>query len=205
MEDTLVALPIRSFRHAYRRLAGALDPVGRAALARALASHTAGAVDGAGSTPLIVSSAPEVRDWAATKSYEAIPDPPGGGLDGAAHTTVRYADDRPWLILHSDLPCLTPGEVGSALEVLRSGRHVVAPSYDGGTSALGGHGPFRFSYGVASFHRHLNSGPPPAVISSLGFQLDIDSPADLSVAMRHPRGAWIANTATVDGTTAVGS
>ena len=186
-----MALPIRSFRDAYRRLASALDPAGRTTLARALASHTAGAVIGASAAPVIVSSAPEVRDWAAAKSYELIPDPPGGGLNGAARTIVRHAGDRPWLILHTDLPCLTPAEVTMATGHLRSGRRVLAPSYDGGTSALGGNGPFRFSYGVASFHRHLKTGPPPVVLTSLGFQLDIDRPADLSVAIRHPLGAWL--------------
>ena len=191
MDNPVVALPIRSFRDACLRLAGALRPTGRAVLARAMASHTADTVCGAGPPPLIVSAAPEVRAWAMAKGYNVLADPPGGGLDAAAHAIVRYAEVRPWLILHSDLPCLTTTEVGAALDLLRSGRRVLAPSYDGGTSALGGLGPFRFSYGVASFHRHLYTGPPPAVLSSLGFQLDIDSPADLEMATRHPRGAWL--------------
>lgn len=191
MTRAVVALPIRSFRDAYRRLAGTLDPERRAALARALSSHTAAVVRAAGPLPLIVSSAPEVREWAYGRGYEVRSDPPGGGLNAAAREVVRLAGDRPWLILHSDLPCLTSGEVETVLETLLDGRHVLAPSYDGGTSALGGHGPFPFAYGVTSFHRHLAAGSAPAVISSLGFQLDIDRPADLSVAARHPRGAWL--------------
>lgn len=187
----LAGLPIRSFRDAYQRLAGTLDPERRASLARAMASHTASAVREAGPRPLIVSSARDVREWAADRSYEVRSDPPGGGLNAAARKIVRLAGDRPWLILHSDLPCLTPGEVETAIETLLAGRHVVAPSYDGGTSALGGRGPFPFAYGVASFHRHLHAGFAPLVISSLGFQLDVDSPLDLSVAARHPRGAWL--------------
>ena len=192
MTRAVAGLPIRSFRDAYRRLAGALDPDPRAALARALASHTAAAVRDSGVQPLVVSSAPEVRRWAHDRGYEVRPDPPGGGLNAAAREVVRLAGDRPWLILHSDLPCLTSGEVGTALDRLLAGRHVLAPSYDGGTSALGGHGRFPFAYGVGSFHRHLHAGFSPLVISSLGFQLDIDSPADLFVAARHPRGAWLA-------------
>ncbi|MDE0167994.1 MAG: 2-phospho-L-lactate guanylyltransferase [bacterium] len=193
MTNAVAALPIRSFRDAYRRLAGALDPERRASLAVALASHTAEAVREAGPLPLIVSSAPEVREWASDRGYDIRSDPPGGGLNAAARKIVRLAGDRPWLILHSDLPCLTSGEVEAVLEVLLAGRHVLAPSYDGGTSALGGHGRFPFAYGVASFHRHLAARPAPAVISSLGFQLDIDSPADLFVAARHPRGAWLSD------------
>lgn len=199
MTDAVAALPIRSFRDAYRRLAGTLDPRRRASLARALASHTASAVREAGPRPLIVSSAPEVRQWALDHGYEVRPDPPRGGLNGAAREIVRRAGRRPWLILHSDLPCLTSEEVGRVLAALLAGRHVLAPSYDGGTSALGGRGPFPFSYGVASFHRHLHAGPAPSVISSLGFQLDIDSPRDLSVAACHPRGAWLVEQGLVPG------
>lgn len=185
------ALPVRSFQGAYRRLAAAFDPAGRAELARALASRTAAAAAAAGAPPVIVTSAREVRDWAEAEGYEAVEEPPGGGLDGAARAAVRRAGGRPWLILHADLPCLTPEEVGGALDLLRAGRRVLAPSYDGGTSALGGRGPFPFSYGPASFHRHLTAGPPPAVLCSLGFALDVDRPPDLEAAVRHPRGAWL--------------
>lgn len=189
--NPVVALPIRSFRDAYRRLAVAYDPPSRTLLARSLADHTADVVELAGVTPLIVSSAPEVREWADDRNLEVLADPPGGGLNGAAGEVVRIADRLPWLILHCDLPCLTSAEVGMALRLVRAGRHVLAFSYDGGTSALGGSGPFPFSYGVASFHRHLHAGRRPSVLASLGFALDIDQPDDLSVATRHPRGAWL--------------
>ena len=198
MDETLVALPIRSFRNAYRRLAGAHGPGERAALARALASHTAGTVLRAGTKPHIVTSAAEVREWARAAGYPAVSEPPGGGLDGAAGEAVRQASGRPWLILHADLPCLRADEVATALDWLRAGRRVLAPSYDGGTSALGGRGRFPFRYGVASFHRHLTPGPPPRVIASLGFLLDIDRPGDLAVAARHPRGAWLARAQATD-------
>lgn len=199
MDEPLVALPIRSFRDAYRRLAGSLGPDERAALARALASHTAGTVLRAGVTPHIVTSATEVQEWALGAGYRVAADPPGGGLDGAAAEVVRVAAGRPWLILHADLPCLSSDEVGLALEGLESGERVLAPSYDGGTSALGGRGRFPFRYGLASFHRHLPTGRPSRVIASLGFLLDIDHPQDLVVAARHPRGAWLAESA-VPGT-----
>lgn len=190
--DPVAALPIRSFRDAYRRLAVAYDPPSRALLARSLASHTADAVEEAGVAALIVSSAPDVREWARCRSHQVLADPPGGGLNGAAAEVVAYADRRPWLILHSDLPCLTSTEVGEALELVKAGRRIIAFSYDGGTSALGGSGPFPFAYGVGSFHRHLHAGRHPTVLGSLGFALDIDRPVDLQAAVRHPRGAWLA-------------
>ncbi|MXY77915.1 MAG: NTP transferase domain-containing protein [Acidimicrobiia bacterium] len=193
MDEPLVALPIRSFRDPYRRLAGSYSPDERSALARALAAHTTGTVLRAGVTPHVVTSATEVREWALADGYRVVEDPPGGGLDGAADRAVRLAAGRPWLILHSDLPCLSPDEVVLALEVARSGERVLAPSYDGGTSALGGRGRHPFGYGTASFHRHLTAGPPPRVIASLGFLLDIDRPQDLAAAACHPRGAWLAD------------
>ncbi|MDE0710208.1 MAG: NTP transferase domain-containing protein [Acidimicrobiia bacterium] len=195
MDEPLVALPIRSFRDAYRRLAGSYSPDARMVLARALASRTASTVLRAGMTPHIVTSATEVREWALTEGHRVVADPPGGGLDGAAGEAVRLAAGRPWLILHADLPCLSPAEVLLALDVARSGERVLAPSYDGGTSALGGQGPHSFRYGAASFHRHLPAGRPPRVIVSLGFLLDIDRPQDLVVAVRHPQGAWLAESA----------
>ena len=195
MDEPLVALPIRSFRDAYRRLARSYSPDERAALARALAVHTTRTVLRAGVTPNIVTSAKEVREWAMAGGFRVVTDPPGGGLDGAADRAVRLAAGRPWLILHSDLPCLSPDEVLLALEVVRAGERALAPSYDGGTSALGGRGRHPFRYGAASFHRHLTAGPPPRVITSLGFLLDIDRPQDLAAAARHPRGAWLADSA----------
>lgn len=195
MDEPLVALPIRSFRNAYRRLAGSYGPDERAALALALASHTAGTVLSAGVKPHVVTSAKEVREWALAEGHRVVADPPGGGLDGAAEEAVRHAAGRPWLILHADLPCLSPDEVVLALDVARSGERVLAPSYDGGTSALGGQGRYAFRYGAASFHRHLPAGRPPRVIASLGFLLDIDRPQDLAAAARHPRGAWLAESA----------
>ena len=195
MNESLVALPIRSFRDAYRRLAGSYSPDERTALARALASHTAEAVLRAGVTPHIVTSAPEVRKWALAEGHLVVADPPGGGLNGAAGEAVRLAAGQPWLILHADLPCLSPDEVVLALEMARAGERVLAPSYDGGTSALGGRGCHSFRYGTASFHRHLPAGRPPRVIASLGFLLDIDRPQDLVVAAHHPRGAWLAESA----------
>ena len=192
MADPVVALPIRSFRNAYRRLSVAYDLPARALLARSLASRMAATVREAGVSALVVSSAPEVREWAVSRGLETLEDPPGGGLNAAAAEAVEFANGRPWLILHSDLPCLTPAEVQEALKLVGVNRHVIAFSYDGGTSALGGTGPFPFAYGVGSFHRHLHAGRLPTVLTSLGFALDIDRPDDLTVAARHPRGAWLA-------------
>ncbi len=189
--DPVVGLPIRSFHDAYRRLATAYDPPARALLARSLASHTVEVVAATGVAPLIVSSGPDVEAWAASLSLQLLADPPDGDLNAAAAEVVGYAGDRPWLILHSDLPCLISEEVSRVLHLVSNGHHAIAFSYDGGTSALGGSGSFPFSYGVGSFHRHLHAGHRPSVIATLGLTLDIDHPGDLAAAVQHPRGAWL--------------
>lgn len=189
----IVGLPIRSWRGANQRLAQRLNPAARRVLAEAMASRTARTAEEAGGRLLVVSSAPEVLRWAADGGRRAIPEPEEGGLNGAARAVAEFAvrRGRPWLILHSDLPCLVAEEVAGAIRAARAGMKVLAPSYDGGTSVHGGAGPGRFSYGPGSFHRHLRAGPPPLVLARLGFLLDMDSPADLETARRHPRGAWL--------------
>ncbi|MDE0643079.1 MAG: 2-phospho-L-lactate guanylyltransferase [bacterium] len=190
--EPLVALPIRSFRDAFRRLAEALQPDLRADLARALAKHTAQTVVGAGAIPHIVTASDSVREWARGSRYPVIAEPSGQGLNGAARAAVRQAAGRPWLIIHADLPCLTSDEVKSLLNLLIIKEKVVAPSYDGGTSALGGRDAFRFRYGKGSFHRHLATRPVPAILATPGFLLDIDQPRDLRAAIGHPKGLWLA-------------
>lgn len=191
--DPVVGLPIRSWRGANQRLAQRLNPAARRALAEAMASRTARTAEEAGGRLLVVSSAPQVLQWAADNGRRAIPEPEEGGLNGAARAVAEFAvrRGRPWLILHSDLPCLTAEEAAGAIRAVREGKRVLAPSYDGGTSALGGTGPGYFAYGPGSFHRHLRAGPPPLVLVRFGFLLDMDSPADLEAARRHPRGAWL--------------
>ena len=68
---------------------------------------------------------------------------------------------------------------------------VIAPSHDGGTSALGATGHLDFHYGVGSFHRHLRQAPRAAVIVRPGLAFDLDTVDDLDAVLRHPRGNWI--------------
>lgn len=184
-----VYIPIRAFGDAKRRLSAVLDPSARRALATALATHTAAVTRAAGFPVTIVSSSADVVSWASGRQLRRIPEKAGAGLNGAAGVGVEHAGERSWLILHSDLPLLTPAELSNLLAEITPDRGVLAPSYDGGTSAIGGYGPFEFSYGPASAHRHMSSGI--RFVSSLGFQLDIDRPQDLAAAARHPRGRWL--------------
>ncbi len=173
-------------------MAADLTPDARSALGRALAERTADLSESVGLIPLLVAGDEEVAEWAVRTGFPSIPDP-GHGLDDAAWAGVSWAleSGSSWLVLHSDLPLLTTTELSEALAVVNGGARVVAPSADGGTSAIGGHGEVVFAYGPGSFHAHLGRLPDAVVLARLGFLHDVDSISDLESARRHRRAHWL--------------
>lgn len=188
----LAAVPVKRFFVAKRRLSPLLAAETRSRLGRDLAAHTMTTVAAAGAEVVALAADEEVADWARERGWPARVDR-DGGLDGAADSAVVEAvsRQRPWLIVHADLPLLRPDDIGVALEALTGGDSPIAPSDDGGTSLIGGRGAFRFSYGPGSFHRHLGRLASPRVIVRLGLALDLDGPADLAAASSVPRGSWL--------------
>lgn len=156
-----------------------------------MAAHVAGVAEEVGLLPLFVTADPEVATWAAGTGHPSIPDP-GNGLDAAASAGVDWAGhtDSRWLVLHSDLPLLEVSELLAFWELGNAG-DAIAPSSDGGTSAITALGPIEFSFGPGSFARHLNRLSDPAIVVRTGLLHDIDSPTDLTSARAHPRGSWI--------------
>jgi 2-phospho-L-lactate guanylyltransferase len=189
---SVVIIPVKSFHMGKRRLSDALDDQGRARLAQALAGHVAATVESAGLLPLIVTADAEVAEWATGAGFPSLPDP-GEGLNEAARSGVEWAasSNSPWIVLHSDLPLLGADDVRSLDDVLDRQGTPIAPSSDGGTSAIGGFAALDFSFGVASFHRHLAATASPVVLFRTGLALDIDSANDLRAALEHPCGRWL--------------
>lgn len=187
----VAVIPVKSFSLGKQRLTGALDPGTRARLARALADHVATTTAEAGLMPLIVTADGHVAEWATRAGFPSVADP-GTGLDAAASTGVEWArqSGSDWIVLHADLPLVSPDDI-PALTGPLADRPVVAPSSDGGTSAIGVRGKTDFSFGPASFHRHLKMFPDSEIVTRPGFLLDIDSPADLRAAVSTPEGRWI--------------
>jgi 2-phospho-L-lactate guanylyltransferase len=185
-------IPVKSFRSAKGRLADALDTERRRRLSVALAGHVATSAEAADVLPLVVTSDAEVAEWATSAGFPTLADP-GLGLNAAAATGVDWAirARSSWLVIHSDLPLLTPTDVEAVAKPLESGGTSLAPSTDGGTSAIGGHGPFDFAYGVSSFHRHLRRLPQTSIVVRAGLALDIDSPDDLRTAITASAGDWL--------------
>jgi 2-phospho-L-lactate/phosphoenolpyruvate guanylyltransferase len=187
-----VIIPVKSFALGKQRLSGVLDPEARAQLGRTLAGHVADTVAAAGRSPLIVTADPEVSAWAEDSGYLLLGDP-GEGLSAAAKAAVSWvaARSEPWLVIHSDLPWLTVEDMAALTGPLDEGGPVIAPSADGGTSAIGSRGNFAFHFGPSSFHRHLGELDNPSIVARPGLLLDIDAPGDLRAASNSDRGAWL--------------
>ncbi len=186
---TVVIIPVKSFRLGKQRLASALDDAQRSRLGRALATHVAETVEEAGLLVMFVTDDPEVAAWATSAGFPSLPDP-GQGLNAAAAAGVEWADlsKSSWIVLHSDLPLLRADDL-RALATTRA--DVIAPSSDGGTSAISARSSIEFAFGPASFHKHLPQLHSPTIVTRTGLLLDIDSPSDLASALAHPRGRWM--------------
>jgi len=189
---TVAIIPVKSFAMGKQRLAGALQPEQRSRLGRALARHVTTAASTAGLLPVVVTGDADVAEWSTLSGFPILADP-GRGLDSAATAGALWAmaSGSRWIVVHSDLPLLAPSDLAHLESIMSGNRNVVAPSADGGTSAIGSHRPVTFSYGVSSFHRHLGVLEDPVVVTRPGLLLDVDSPMDLAAAIAMPRGRWM--------------
>jgi 2-phospho-L-lactate guanylyltransferase len=181
--DAAIIVPLRSFVLGKARLADVLDDDARTNLARSMADRVVAA---AGDRDLaIVTSAPEVCEWAVARGLTVLEDP--GSLDGAAaagqawaaaHGHARYA------IVHADLPRATSldaitGDGGNAIAV------VVPDHRNDGTPVLSlpTGSPFTFQYGPGSAARHIAEaevrGLQVRVVHDPDLAFDVDLPADL--------------------------
>jgi 2-phospho-L-lactate guanylyltransferase len=179
-----VVIPLRSFTTAKARLADALEPTARAEIARHMADRVA---DAAGSmTVVVVSSAPEVRAWAAERGIVVIDDP--GGLVAAAD-----AGRAPLAALGCSRAVVAHGDLPHARDLAPLARDLSQPVValvpchrDDGTNVLSVpvDAPFRFAYGPASFRRHTAEarrlGLGVRVVRAADLAVDVDSPDDLA-------------------------
>jgi len=138
-----------------------------------------------------VSSAADVILWSEALEVRVVPDP-GSGLDAAATAGIATTPAGPWAVIHGDLPLITATDL-DGIAAAAEGAVVLAPSRDGGTNLVAASGPFEFSYGPASFSRHLArvAARSPRVIIRVGLAVELDTPADLAAARAHPEGRWL--------------
>jgi 2-phospho-L-lactate guanylyltransferase len=166
-------IPIRDFE-GMTRLDGALNPKEREDLSRDLADLALAAVADTTMSPIILTSDAEVRTWAAGSGVRVITDA-GIGLSASVTNAISEHALPDWLVTHADMPFVTAHALSNLAEAASASGHALAPSVDGGTNAIAGTGPFRFSYGPASFHRHLSAAPAAAVISDPALAIEIDT------------------------------
>lgn len=194
-KPVLAVIPIKPFGVAKRRLAGRLDGATRSRLGRAIAARTAAAATDAGALVAVVTGDRGVAGWARSNGYLTIAEFPDAGLDGAAEAAVAAATNRqrPWAVIHADLPLVTPAAL-RPIFAAASAETVLVPSYDGGTNIVAGTGStFSFCYGIASFHRHLARNPHARVVTNPRLALDLDTSEDLDRALRLSNGTWLAD------------
>jgi 2-phospho-L-lactate/phosphoenolpyruvate guanylyltransferase len=176
IRDVVAVVPIRGF-HGMTRLAPVLSSQERSALARHLAELVVQATADAGLRTLVVTGSDDVWRWAVGRGL-SVCDDPGSGLSAAAAAGVACGGDKPWMVVHADLPLVTSSAIAGAAEAAISST-VIVPSHDGGTTVICGYGRFHFSYGTGSFHRHLGANPRATVLVSRELSIDIDTPDHL--------------------------
>ncbi len=181
-----VVIPIRAFRSGKVRLADVLTNTERAELAEAMADRV---VLAAGNLPIVVvSSAPEVRSWAAAHSIECLDDV-NRGLDGAARAGLdhhRRRGRQRVIVAHADLPRAKPGSL-EWFDRSEPAIVTIVPCHrDDGTPVFSVpvHADSLFAYGPGSARRHAARARAADLAvrvvrdASLGF--DVDLPEDLA-------------------------
>ena len=177
-------VPVKAFGVAKLRLARALAPGPREALARSMAATVVRAAEG---LPVaVVCDDAGVATWAAGLGARVVW-APDRGLDGAVSDGVRAlagAGAQQVIVAHADLPLAT----ALAWVARFPGVTVVPDGRDDGTNVVcvPASCEFPFAYGPGSFARHaaaaIRGGLPLRVVRDPRLGLDVDTPADLDRA-----------------------
>ena len=180
-----IVIPIRAFAVGKARLAATLEAAPRAELAQRMAEQVLGA---AGPLPVVVvSSADEVRTWAAARGVTVLDDP--GDLDRAAAVGVAWCSERGLvraIVAHADLPRAPAGGLVRFADDADQPIVTLVPCHrDDGTPVLAVPvaSSFPFAYGPGSFRRHLAlaraAGLAGRVVRDPELGFDVDLPSDL--------------------------
>ena len=114
-----------------------------------------------------------------------VPDEPDRGLNPALEHGALAAGGPAVAALSSDLPALRPAELAAALDAAAAApRCFVADTQGTGTTLLTAAGtPLRPHFGRDSAHAHSADGARPLDGDWPGLLRDVDTPADLRVAV----------------------
>ena len=191
--DVAVLVPVKDFRLAKVRLAGALAPSEREALARSMASNVVAAAQ---SLPVfVVCDDDAVAEWAHTAGASVLWRP-GLGLNGAVTSGVAALGDDGIdrvIVAHSDLPLALRLDWVAALP----GLTLVPDRRDDGTNVacVPTNAGFEFGYGPGSFRRHAAEGRrlglSVRVVREPRLGWDVDIPDDLAHPALEEALSWL--------------
>jgi 2-phospho-L-lactate guanylyltransferase len=190
---TLAILPVKTFGAAKQRLAPALGPDSRSALARTMFTDVLASLREVSALDAlaVVTADPAAGADARRAGATVLPDPEQAGQSAAAAIGISHALAEGFervLLVPGDTPLLGPGEV----EVLLEGRgpvSIVPDRHGTGTNALVLTPPDAIapSFGPGSLERHVAAaeatGVPGTVERIPTLMLDVDTGADLSALM----------------------
>jgi 2-phospho-L-lactate guanylyltransferase len=190
---TLAILPVKSFGAAKQRLAPALGPGSRRALAHAMFADvlsSLGRVEGLDAVAVV--TADPVADAAARgKRVPVLRDTAQAGQSAAAEIGIAHALAEGFervLLVPGDTPLLDPREVDALLAAQRA-VSIVPDRHGTGTNALVLSPPDAIapSFGPGSLKRHAEAASAAGVSSPVAeiptLMLDVDTDTDLSALM----------------------
>lgn len=194
--SVVTIVPLRSPGLGKTRLAGHLDGSERAGLAGAMLADVVAAIRACGlERILLAASGPGAAAAGAALDLQVVLDPADvASLDEAIeHARITGADGSDILVVQADLPGLTPDDLGAVLAADTA--VVVAPTEDGGTSALLRRpgGVMATSYGPDSARRHVEAagraGVTVTTVRRQGLLRDVDTGADIALLAEGMVGA----------------
>jgi 2-phospho-L-lactate guanylyltransferase len=186
--DCWAIIPVKPFRAGKSRLAGLLGADDRAALNRRLFGRVLTSTLAAfkPDRTVVVTSDPLLLPLMRGQDLHALDDS-GDGLNAALGFACRHATARgaeAIAVLPSDLPRITPDDVGALIAGLKSAPCcVIGPDeQEEGTNALAlaPPAPDFFRFGADSFQRHLEQarsrGMAVRILRRPGLAYDLDTP-----------------------------
>jgi 2-phospho-L-lactate guanylyltransferase len=195
----VAAVPVKDLASAKQRLAAALSPARRAALARAMLHDVLGALVAARLDAVwVVTADPAAAALARAAGAEPIREAGARGHTAAvalAQARAVALGARTFITVPADAPLLTVDEVRALAAAAAAGPAAAfAPSRSGlGTNGVALNPPAAVAlrFGEPSFARHLAAaraaGIEPRVLELRGLGLDIDDAADLAALAREGR------------------
>ena len=187
---TMAVVPVKSLHETKSRLASALSPEERSALTLSMLDHVLSAIRESGVISRIGIVSPNSKELSLPADIAVIEQTRSGlnnHLEEGREWAISNGADA-LMIIFSDLPLLTPGDIKAITKLgKRKGTVVLAPDrHRGGTNIMLTH-PVSlsvFAFGQGSYHKHqsqtLAQGCRIETYTSEGTSLDIDTPEDLS-------------------------